>query len=58
MSDWKKLKRNHKLLSTIKEAANEKEILLNEIRQAVKELGLVEQGKLKSRTARALLDEL
>ena len=35
-----------------------KEQLLNELRQAVVELKLIEQGKLKARPAKALLDEL
>ena len=35
-----------------------KEQLLQELKEAVRELGLIEQGKLNARPAKALLDEL
>ena len=38
--------------------ASEKQKILQELRQAIKELTLIEQGKLKSRPLKNLLDEL
>ena len=38
--------------------SNEKAILMEEIKEAVDNLNLVKKGKLKSRPARELLDEL
>ena len=56
--DWDKLKKNYRHLKKLEEAEPDKKNLLKEIKQSVKELKLIEQGKLKSRPAKALLDEL
>jgi hypothetical protein len=42
----------------LKYQAASKKQLLQELKQAVKELALIQKGKLKSRRAKALLDEL
>lgn len=39
-------------------SSDEKVLLMKEIKEAVEELKLAKQGKLKLRTARDLLDEL
>lgn len=41
-----------------KAISNEKALLIEEIKDAVENLNLVKQGKLKARPARELLDEL
>jgi hypothetical protein len=58
MTDWKALKKKHKDLEELEHQELSKNEVLNEIKQAVYELKLIEQGKLKSRPAKALLDEL
>jgi hypothetical protein len=56
--DWEKLKKSYVPLRKLEEDKPDKQTLLKEIKQSVKELKLIEQGKLKSRPAKALLDEL
>jgi hypothetical protein len=56
--DWEKLKKNYAPLRKLEDDEPDKETLLKEIRQSVKELKLIEQGKLKSRPVKELLDEL
>jgi len=58
IQDWNELKNQIKELQDIELCEPTKEELLAEIRQAIKELQLIEQGKLKSRPVKALLDEL
>jgi hypothetical protein len=56
--EWKELKKQYKGLEALENEEPTKEQILQEIKEAVKELKLVEQGKLKARPAKELLDEL
>ncbi|GCD80925.1 hypothetical protein JCM30197_21720 [Schleiferia thermophila] len=58
ISEWKELKKQYKDLETLEYEEPTKEQILQELKEAVKELKLVEQGKLKARPAKELLDEL
>ena len=58
MSDWKELKKQHKGLEMLEYKEPSKEQILQELKEAVIELGLIEQGKLKARPAKELLNEL
>lgn len=58
MSEWQELKRLHKDLELLENEAPNKTQLLEELKQAVNELALIQKGELKSRPAKALLDEL
>ena len=56
--DWKQLKKKYKELETLEDSEPTKEQFLNNLKQAVKEVNLIKQGKLKGRPARELFDEL
>ncbi|WP_373523732.1 hypothetical protein [Aquiflexum sp.] len=56
--EWKELKKQFKDLEALEYEEPTKEQILQEIKEAVNELKLVEQGKLKARPAKELLDEL
>lgn len=58
ISEWQQLKKQHKSLAKLEDEQPSKVQLLRELRQAVSELALIQKGKLKSRPAKALLDEL
>lgn len=58
MSDWKELKKQHKGLEILEYEEPTKEHILLELKEAIVELGLIEQGKLKARPAKELLNEL
>ena len=58
ISEWNELKKKHKELEELEYEAPSKAELLQELKQAVQELSLIQKGKLKSRPAKALLDEL
>lgn len=58
MSEWKELKKQHKDLAMLEYEEPSKTQLLQELNQAFNELSLIQKGKLKSRPAKALLDEL
>lgn len=58
ISDWKKLKKQFAGLKVMEEAAVTKHKLIQELKEAVLELKQIEEGSLKSRPAKALLDEL
>jgi cell shape-determining protein MreC len=58
ITQWKQLKKQHKDLEVLENEEPSKEQLLLELKQAVLELRQVEQGKLKARPIKALLDEL
>jgi hypothetical protein len=61
IGDWNKLKKENKNLAMIEERGYEeptKKQLLQELKEAVTELKLIEQGKLKARPANELLSEL
>ena len=56
--DWEKLKKNYAPLRELEVIDPDKKTLIREIKQSIKEIKLIEQGKLKSRPAKELLDEL
>lgn len=59
IKEWKQLKKEYKGLQALeKKQPSEKEQLLQELKQALTELKLAEQGKLKARPAKDLLNEL
>jgi hypothetical protein len=58
INEWTELKKQYKDLEVLEYEEPTKEQLLQELKQAVTELQLIEQGKLKARPAKALLDEL
>jgi len=55
---WRQLKKQFTGLEELEKSTADKVDLLQEIRQAIYELKLVEEGKLKARPAKELLDEL
>ena len=58
INEWKTLKKQYTDLAVLEYVEPTKEQLLEELKQAVIELKLIEQGKLKARPAQTLLDEL
>ncbi len=58
ISEWKELKKRYKDLEALEYEEPSKEQILQELKEAVTELKLVEQGKLNARPAKDLLDEL
>ena len=58
ISEWEKLKKQYRELETLEDTEPTKEQLLQDLRTAVKELQLIEQGKLKGRPVQQLLNEL
>lgn len=58
INEWRKLKKQYKDLEALEYEEPTKEQILQELKEAVNELKLVEQGKLKARPAKELLDEL
>jgi hypothetical protein len=58
ISQWRRLKKQYKDLETLEYQEPSKEQLLQEMQEAVSQLQLIEQGKLKARPAKDLLDEL
>lgn len=58
IKEWNLIKKKHKDLASLENDEPSKEQLLNEIKQAILELQLIEKGKLKSRPIKELLDEL
>jgi len=58
INEWNALKKRYKDLETTEYEEPTKEQVLQELKEAVNELKLVEEGKLKARPAQELLDEL
>lgn len=58
ISEWKELKKKYKDLEALEYEEPTNKQVLQELKEAVNELKLVEQGKLKARPAKELLDEL
>ncbi len=58
INDWEELKKQYKNLEELEYIEPTKEQILQELKEAVNELKLIEQGKLKARPIQALLDEL
>jgi hypothetical protein len=58
INEWRKLKKLYKELELLESLEPSKEELLQELKEAVNELKLIEQGNLKARPVQALLNEL
>lgn len=58
ISKWRQLKKIHKDLEQLEYKEPTKAELLQELKDAVEELTLIEKGKLRSRPAKEILDEL
>ncbi|MEY4875280.1 MAG: hypothetical protein RL708_429 [Bacteroidota bacterium] len=58
INDWNALKKQYKQLAILEDVEPSKEQILAELKEAVIELKLIHQGKLKARSAKLLLDEL
>lgn len=58
ITQWNQLKKQHKDLEVLEYEEPNKEQLLLELKQAIAELKQIEQGKLKARPIKALLNEL
>ena len=58
IDEWKELKRQYKDLEVLEYEEPSKKQLPEELKEAVTQLALIEKGKLKSRPAKALLNEL
>ena len=58
ISKWKELKKQYRDLEYLEDEEPSKEQVLRELKEAVNELRLIEQGKLKARPAKEFLDEL
>lgn len=58
INEWIELKKQYKDLEELEYEAPSKNQILLELKEAVKQLKLIEQGKLKARPAKELLDEL
>jgi hypothetical protein len=58
IKEWRELKKQYKDLEALEYAEPAKEQLLQELRQAVKELTLAEKGQLHARPVKELIDEL
>jgi len=58
IKEWDELKKKYKDLAVLEYEEPSKKQLLGEIKEALVELKLVEQGKLKARAIESLLDEL
>jgi len=58
IKEWKELKKQYKDLEVLEYEEPSKEEILQELKEAVTQLKLIEQGKLKARPAKNLLDEL
>lgn len=58
INEWDDLKKQYKDLEKLEYEEPSKQQILSELRDALKELKLVEEGKLKLRPAQELLNEL
>lgn len=58
IQEWNELKKQYQGLDTLEVKETSKEQLLQELAEAITELKLIEQGKLKARPAKQLLNEL
>ncbi|WAC11997.1 hypothetical protein [Dyadobacter pollutisoli] len=58
INEWNDLKKQYKDLEVLEYEEPSKEQILSEIKEALVQLKMVEQGKLKARSAKDLLNEL
>jgi hypothetical protein len=57
-NEWKRLKKRHADLEELENDGRTKEQILDGIREAVIEMKMIKEGKLKGRPIQELLDEL
>jgi hypothetical protein len=57
IQEWNRLKRKYTILNRL-ESENEDLKILNDLRDAVNDINLINQGKLKAKTFNEFLDEL
>ncbi|MCH8488098.1 MAG: hypothetical protein LAT75_14640 [Candidatus Cyclonatronum sp.] len=58
IDDWEKLKKQFTGLKEFDYGDPDREQLISELKQSVSELKLIDEGKLKARLAKELLDSL
>ncbi len=58
IKEWKQLKKQYSDLETLEYEEPTKEKVLQELKEAVIELSLIQKGKLNARSAKELLNEL
>lgn len=58
INEWKELKKQYRDLEALEYGEPTKEQILKELKEAIQELKLVEQRKLKARPVKELLNEL
>lgn len=58
INEWKELKKRYRDLEELEYTEPTKKQILKELKEAVQELNLVEQGKFRARPAQELLNEL
>ena len=58
ISQWKEMKKRYQGLAEMEESDVSKNQLILELKEAIQELKMIEQGKKKSRPASELLNEL
>ncbi len=58
INDWKELKKQYKDLEELEYEVPSKEQILQELKEAIVELSLIEKGELKARSAKDFLNEL
>lgn len=58
INEWERLKKQYRDLESLEYKEPTKKQILQELKEAIKELQLVEQGKLKARPLKELLNEI
>jgi len=58
INEWKQLKKQHEDLEELEYEEPTKKQLLKELKEAITELKMIEEGKLNARPAKELIDEL
>lgn len=58
INEWERLKKQFRDLELLEYKEPTKKQILQELKEAIKELRLVEQGKLKARPVKELLNEI
>lgn len=58
IKEWLELKKKYRNLGDLENNDSSKDEIVQELKDAILELKLIEQGKLKARPAKELLDEL
>lgn len=58
IKEWLELKKKYRSLGDLEDDDSSKDEIVQELKNAIVELKLIERGKLKARPAKELLDEL